>query len=74
MPTSSERLTVRAGVYWKTYRELLRQADEARTTTEAEELERLAKKLTMDYDRLMKLAAIRAKKEKALEHRRKPQG
>jgi hypothetical protein len=70
MPTSSERLYTRAGVYRRLSNALVKMADVADTTLQVEEYTRLALRFDAEYHRLMRLAHIRAEKEKMLKHRR----
>lgn len=71
MPTSSERLYTRAGIYRRLSDALVKVADTADTTLQVEENTRLALKFEAEYHRLWKLAQKRAEKEKEHEHRRK---
>jgi hypothetical protein len=71
VPTSSERLEVRAYMYGDLAAELLFWADNSNSVMEAEEYEKASLKFRAESDRLQKLAKTRAKKETKLEHRRK---
>jgi hypothetical protein len=70
MPTSSERLYIRAYAYEEASKHMSKWADLVDKVQAAEEYERLAKRFMDEYHRLWKLADKRAKKEQGLEHRR----
>jgi hypothetical protein len=71
MPTSSERLRARATAYGLACDTLVARVYAADDALEAEECERVADRLYLEYDRLKKLAEKREQKEQQLEHRRK---
>ena len=71
MPTSSERLYIRAYAFEEASKHMSRWADLVDREEAAEEYERLAKQFMSEYHRLWKLADKRKEKEQDLEHRRK---
>ncbi len=66
MPTSSERLYIRAYAFEEASKHMSNWADMVDRVQAAEEYERLAKRFMDEYHRLWKLADKRAKKEKEL--------
>lgn len=71
MPTSSERLRARARAYGVACDALVDLVNTADDALEAEEAERVADRLYIEYDRIKKLAEKREEKEQGLEHRRR---
>lgn len=63
MPTSSERLRARAAAYALACDVLVDRVNTADDALEAEECVRVANRLSIEYDRLNKLAAQREEKE-----------
>jgi hypothetical protein len=70
MPTSSERLYIRAYAYQEASNHMSKWADMVEREQAAEEYERLAKRFMDEYHRLWKLADTRKEKEQGHEHRR----
>lgn len=71
MPTSSERLYTRAHLYSSLRDALVGVMEATDDDIVAEEAERLALRMNVEYDRLIGRAEKREEKEQGLEHRRK---
>lgn len=71
MPTSSARLRARAAAYGAACDALVDLVNTANDALVAEESERVADRLFLEYDRLIKIANKREQKEQELDHRRK---
>lgn len=65
MPTSSRRLRARAAAYGLACDALVDRVNTADDALEAEECEKVADRLFMEYDRLKKLAEKREEKEQS---------
>lgn len=73
MPTSSARLEARANAYMEAATAMEILSSRSDYVLESDEYDRLAKKLWLEYDRIIKLAETQEKKEQEREQERQAQ-